>query len=237
MAVPRIARVQVAGVCDTTEACLMADAGVEWIGIPLRLPVNREDVSDDQAAAIVAAGAPQPVTFVLITYLERATEIAGLARRIGVRHVQIHGAITVAELNALRELLPEGVVIKSLVVRPGQGSAVLLRQVDRLAPYVDAFITDTYNPETGASGATGRTHDWAVSRAIAELSPRPVILAGGLTPANVREAVVTVRPAGVDAHTGVEGPDGRKDAATVRRFVEEALAGFREAGEPRLAGG
>lgn len=227
MELPRIARLQVAGVCDPTEARLLAAAGVEWIGIPLRLPVNREDVSDDQAAAIVAAGAGKPVTFVLITYLERATEIAGLARRIGVRHVQIHGAIAVAELNALRELLPGVVIIKSLVVQPGQGSAVLLRQVDYLAPYVDAFITDTYDPETGASGATGRTHDWGVSRAIVELSPRPVILAGGLTPANVRDAVVTVRPAGVDSHTGVEGPDGRKDAAKVRRFVEEALAGFR----------
>jgi len=60
-----------------------------------------------------------------------------------------------------------------------------------------------------------------------ERSLKPVILAGGLTPENVREAIVTVRPAGVDAHTGVEGPDRRKDPVKVRRFVEEAIIGFK----------
>jgi phosphoribosylanthranilate isomerase len=55
-----------------------------------------------------------------------------------------------------------------------------------------------------------------------------VILAGGLTADNVRAAIAAVRPAGVDAHTGVEGPDGRKDPALVRRFVAEARRGFAE---------
>jgi len=91
---------------------------------------------------------------------------------------------------------------------------------------VDAFITDTYDPATGACGATGRTHDWSVSRKLVELSSRPVLLAGGLTPDNIRQAIGQVRPAGVDAHTGVEGPDGRKDPALVRRFVAEARAAF-----------
>ena len=81
-------------------------------------------------------------------------------------------------------------------------------------------------PPTGACGATGRTHDWSVSRKLVELSSRPVILAGGLMPDNVRQAIQQVRPAGVDAHTGVEGPDGRKDPAPIRRFVAEARAAF-----------
>jgi phosphoribosylanthranilate isomerase len=52
------------------------------------------------------------------------------------------------------------------------------------------------------------------------------MLAGGLNPENVRKAIAHVQPAGVDAHTGVEGPDGRKDAVLVRAFVREALAAF-----------
>jgi phosphoribosylanthranilate isomerase len=84
---------------------------------------------------------------------------------------------------------------------------------------VDAFITDTYDPTTGRSGATGKTHAWGVSRRLVELSPKPVILAGGLTPENVRAAVLAVRPAGVDVHTGVEGPDGRKAPRLVEHFV------------------
>jgi phosphoribosylanthranilate isomerase len=59
-----------------------------------------------------------------------------------------------------------------------------------------------------------------------ETAARPVILAGGLTPENVGQAILQVGPAGVDAHTGLEGPDGRKDPARVRAFVEEARRAF-----------
>ncbi len=221
-----IARVQIAGVHDVDEARLLCSCGVEWIGIPLRLPVNREDLSDDAAAAVVRSGAGLGATFVLITYLERAAEIADLARRVGVRHVQLHGACAARELTALRLALPGVVIIKSLIVRPGGGLPDLLDHVARLAPCVDAFITDTYNPSTGASGATGLTHDWAVSREIVRASPRPVILAGGLTPDNVGAAIRDVLPAAVDSHTGVEDAAGRKDAALVRRFVGAAQRAF-----------
>jgi phosphoribosylanthranilate isomerase len=65
-----------------------------------------------------------------------------------------------------------------------------------------------------------------VSRTLVRICPRPVILAGGLSPENVRRAILEVRPAGVDVHTGIEGPDGRKDRALSRRFVREVQAGF-----------
>jgi phosphoribosylanthranilate isomerase len=221
-----IARIQVAGVHDAHEARTLARCGVEWVGLPLRLPVHREDVTDEQAAAIVRECAGSGLVFVLITYLERAGEIAALAVRLGIRHVQLHGPIEVAELTALRAALPGVVVIKSLVVCPGVPAEGVLREMTRLAPHVDAFITDTYDPATGASGATGLTHDWAISREVVRESPRPVILAGGLTPANVREAILAVRPAGVDTHTGVENADGRKDGQRVRAFVTVARAAF-----------
>jgi phosphoribosylanthranilate isomerase len=59
------------------------------------------------------------------------------------------------------------------------------------------------------------------------------VLAGGLTPGNVRRAILAVGPAAVDAHTGVEGPDGRKRPELVSRFVAEARAGFARAGSRR----
>jgi phosphoribosylanthranilate isomerase len=232
-----IARVQIAGVHDADEAGLLCSCGVGWIGIPLRLPVHCEDLSDAEAAAVVRHGAGKGSTFVLITYLERAAAIADLARWIGVRHVQVHGEISDGELDALRVGLPGVVIIKSLVVRPGEDTCHLLDRVTRLAPRVDAFITDTFDPSTGASGATGRTHDWAVSREVVRISPRPVILAGGLTPDNVAAAIGAVLPAGVDSHTGVEGADGRKDEALVRRFVAEATRAFAAYPQKRPAGG
>jgi phosphoribosylanthranilate isomerase len=98
--------------------------------------------------------------------------------------------------------------------------------IGELSPYVDAFITDTFDPVTGASGATGKTHDWLISKRFVELSPKPVILAGGLNAENVRQSILEVKPAGVDSHTGVEGLDGRKDPELIKKFVSEAKAGF-----------
>jgi phosphoribosylanthranilate isomerase len=159
----------------------------------------------------------------------QAGAIADFCRALGARTVQLHGDVSRAELERLRERDPSLTIIKSLVVGR-HAVSVLERLAVELAPLVDGFITDTYAPETDASGATGRTHDWAVSRRLVELSPKPVILAGGLTPANVRQAIAAVRPAGVDVHTGVEDASGRKDRGKVLAFVSEAGAGFREYG-------
>jgi len=95
-----------------------------------------------------------------------------------------------------------------------------------LSQFVDAFITDTFDPDTGAEGATGKTHDWNVSKKLVRLSPKPVIIAGGLNHTNVRRAILEINPAGVDAHTGVEGKDGRKDFNLIKKFVEESRLGF-----------
>jgi len=203
--------------------------GVRHLGFPLRLPVHREDLTEAEAADIMRALSP-PAQGVLITYLSEAGAVAGLCRTPGARMVQLHGDVSKAEAERLRELDPGLTIIKSLVVGRHPVSVLERLAVD-LAPLVDGFITDTYAPETGASGATGRTHDWAVSRRLVELSPKPVILAGGLTPANVRRAIAEVRPGGVDVHTGVEDASGRKSRRKVLAFVEEARAGFRELGQ------
>lgn len=213
-----------AGILDVPEAKMLCAAGVDWLGIPLRLPVHTEDVTDDEAAAIFAALPPNHAG-ILITYLDRAEEIVALCRKLDVTRVQLHGTIEQGELRGVRQAAPELFVLKSLVVHQ-DNEAQLVRTVHELAPWVDGFITDTFDPDTGAEGATGMTHDWAISRRLVELSPLPVVLAGGLTPDNVRAAICHVRPAGIDAHTGVETPSGRKDEAIVTRFVREARAGF-----------
>ena len=216
--------IQIAGIMDRDEAEMLAAEGVDWIGFPLRLTVNREDISEEDAAAIIRSLAP-PTRAVLITYLRTADAILALCRKLGATTVQLHGDTPLVETLRLKTISPDLHVLKSLVVRSGNLEA-LKGIVSQYADCVDGFITDTFDPETGACGATGKTHDWSVSRRLVELSNRPVILAGGLTPDNVRQAILHVRPGGVDAHTGVEGPDGRKDRAKIRRFVAEARAAF-----------
>jgi phosphoribosylanthranilate isomerase len=219
--------IHVAGVIDLAEAEMLVECGVSFLGFPLVLDVHREDLTVGEASAIVKTLRGR-ATFFLITYLNRAPAILDLCRRLDVGMVQLHAATDVADLECLRSEWPGLRVVKSLVVRRDNRDE-LANEVGRCAPWVDAFVTDTFDPVTGASGATGKTHDWSVSRWLVQLSPKPVILAGGLHPGNVRTAIAAVHPAGVDVHTGIEGPDGRKRRDLTRRFIAEARAGFASA--------
>jgi len=216
--------IQIAGIIDQAEATLLTECGANYLGFPLRLDVHAEDLSERDAASIIRSLA-LPVRAVLITYLDDAAAVVELCRRLGCTIVQLHGNIHALELARLRSMAPQLEVIKSLVVR-GDNRADLVELATRLAPHVDAFITDTFDSSTGASGATGRTHDWSISRRLVELGTKPVILAGGLKAENVGDAIRVVRPAGVDAHTGLEDGNGRKDPRLVKQFVDEARKAF-----------
>jgi phosphoribosylanthranilate isomerase len=216
--------IQIAGVIDAAEAEMLQQCGIRYLGFPLRLPVHRADLSERKAAAIITSLRP-PVFGVLITYLDEASAITAFCRKLGARIVQLHGEVDRRELQRLKVLDPALTVIKSLIIGMHETKA-LEAMVRDLSPFVDAFITDTFDPKSGASGATDRTHDLRVSRRLVELAERPVILAGGLTPENVKRAIVEVGPAGVDSHTGVEDSSGRKSREKVQQFVLEANDGF-----------
>jgi phosphoribosylanthranilate isomerase len=210
--------IQVAGIASYEEARMLLDCGVDYLGFPLKLPVHRQDVNEREARKIVARVGDDRA--VLITYLDTAQEIRALVDVVGVAVVQLHASITVAELAALRASSPDLTIIKSIVIHPGKPldfEGLMRLDEDR----VDAYIADTFDPRTGASGATGRTHDWAVSRSIVAESKRPVILAGGLRPDNVAEAIRVVRPS-----AGVEDEHGRKSKRLIEQFVEAAHTAF-----------
>ena len=224
---------QVAGVIDLAEAEMLIECGVDFLGFPLRLDYHAEDCSEEEAALIVAATAGR-VECVLITYETDPGALADLIVRLGVSWVQLHAPIAPEAVASLHRRLPSLRILKSLVVRDSRPDA-LEHEVAAHAPHVDAFLTDTFDPSTGASGATGRVHDWWVSRSLVTASPHPVVLAGGLTPENVGEAILRVRPWAVDVHTGVETSTGRKGETRVRRFLAEARSAFRRLEEENAA--
>jgi phosphoribosylanthranilate isomerase len=217
--------VQIAGIASADEARMLAACGVDLLGFPLGTARGEGDVEEGEAAGIIRA-LRSPVSGILITYARDADEIARLCRDLGVGGVQLHGEIELGEIRRLKANSPQLFLVKTLVVRAGS-LLRLVEDVNCLQDHVDAFLTDTFDGSTGRWGATGKTHDWAISRRIVEFSSRPVILAGGLTPENVRRAISEVRPAGVDAHTGVENPAGGKDRRLVEKFVRRAQGAFR----------
>ena len=104
----------------------------------------------------------------------------------------------------------------------------ILQTLDALHAHAERFVLDTYHPTL--LGGTGLTQDWARLREVCAHAPRPILLAGGLTPENVADAIRTARPAGVDVSSGVEAAPGRKDPDKVRQFIHNtktALEGER----------
>ncbi len=225
--------IQVAGAADLQEALDIRAAGAHCLGLPLRLPVHTPDLSEEAAADLITA-LPPGLQAVCITYETDLQALVSLCKSLNCAAVQLHadppaeqGAALLAGLKAA---LPQLCIIKSLIVRENADiQEQLLRTAQTYAPVTDAFITDSFDASTGACGATGRTHPWEISRklvlALGELN-KPLILAGGLHPGNVCQAILEVGPAGVDAHTGLEGPDGKKDPDLLQNFVREAEAGF-----------
>lgn len=218
--------IQVAGVHELNEAMMIARAGATHLGFPFALDFHKEDTSREKAAGIIRR-LPKTLRPVLITYLNLASGIEELMRTLGCNIVQLHGQAEPDEIAKLRRKVPDIEIWKSLVIHQDDPYRVF-ESMRNYQDVVDAFITDTYDPETGASGATGKRHDWNISREIVNLCKKPVILAGGLNPENVFEAVKVVGPAGVDAHTGLENTEGIKDPRLVRDFVKNANRAFKK---------
>lgn len=218
--------IQIAGVIDQAEADLMIDCGVKFIGFPLRLPINKEDLSEDDARKIILTFPPD-VNAMLITYLDKAKDVLELSEFLGTFYIQLHGDLSAEELLILKRKNKQLKIIKSIVI----GKDDIEYSLKTFSNIADFFITDTFDPKSGASGATGKTHDWDVSKSIVEKSPLPVILAGGLNHKNVAEAIKLVKPFGVDVHTGVENDSGRKSRELLIKFVSEAQKAFDEIGE------
>jgi phosphoribosylanthranilate isomerase len=201
--------IQIAGVQNWEEADLLVSCNVDYIGFPFRLDHHSEDISEDEATAIIKAF-PPTTQAVLITYLNSAKEIIHLSQKLKTKIIQLHADISLIELKQIKTIQPDLQIIKSLII--GKTSEkILLENMQSWSSLVDAFLLDTFDPESGANGAT----------------MRPVILAGGLTPTNIGRAILTVHPAGVDVHSGVEDRQGRKDRKLIEKFISEARKAFK----------
>lgn len=211
-------RVQIAGVSSLEEALATADAGADALGFTVRLPHGVHDGLTEARARGIVAALPPFVASVAITYVATARAAVELCRYLGVSTLQLHGPFPTAELPLIRAGLPHLKLIRAVHVTGPPAIA----EARSLARHVDALILDTYDPASGRGGATGLTHDWALSRQIVAETRVPVILAGGLTPDNVAAAIAAVRPWGVDVHTGVENADGTRNLDKVRAFIRAA---------------
>ncbi|SEW27443.1 phosphoribosylanthranilate isomerase [Halobacterium jilantaiense] len=204
-------RAKVCGLTNETDLRAAVDAGADAVGVVADVPVDTSREVDVAVAADLLASAPPLVSSVLVTMPETAERAVELAETVAPDVLQLHGDLPVGDV-AFVAANTDVDVLKA--VDAGDPGAA------RYADVVDALLVDSVGEDGG--GGTGRTHDWDATREFAAGVDAPVVLAGGLTPGNVRAAVEAVDPFAVDVASGVEAAPGEKDHAAVREFVAAA---------------
>lgn len=206
-------------VADALEAVRL---GVNHIGfVAGRYGEVHGELSFEEARALVEALPPQAVS-VALTMAVEVDEIVRMVKAVRPHVVHISTdplAVDETAMRILRRRLPESVRIMKAIPVEGEDS-ILLAQ--RFAPLCDFLLLDTKVASLPGVGATGQVHDWSISRRIVETVATPVILAGGLSPENVAQAIAQVRPYGVDSntHTNRPGSPVEKDLERIAAFVQ-----------------
>lgn len=206
-------RIKICCMADPEEAEVAAAAGADLIGLVGPMPSGAGVVPPEMCRRI-AEKAPAWVTPVLLSSSETAEEITHDIRAAGVRAVQIVRHVDPEVHRELARGLP-GVRRIQVVHVEDAGAFSLIEDYDGLA---EAFLLDSGRPSARELGGTGRTHDWSVSAEFVRRSPVPVFLAGGLRPDNVAEAIVRVRPFGIDICSGLRTQD-RLDPVKLEAFM------------------
>jgi phosphoribosylanthranilate isomerase len=202
-------RVKICGITELEDARLAVELGASAVGFNFYRPSPRY-IAPAAAAEIIRQLPPLVVPVGVFADETDAEHVAALAREAHVAAVQLHGPRFFATNCRLRNYP----VIRAVAVQDA------FKPEELAALHASAFLLDAFDPQL--IGGTGKTIDWSLARDAKQFGP--VILAGGLTPENVGQAIREVRPFAVDVASGIESAPGKKDAAKLRAFfaaVEE----------------
>ncbi len=196
-------RIKICGITREDDALAAVRAGADALGF-LFYPKSKRRISPEQARNIIRA-LPPLVTVVGVFANERAETIAAIRKTCFLDAVQLHGDETPEFCRSI-----PGKTIKAFRLRNAETLAAAR------AFSTDAWLFDSYTPNQ--RGGAGLPFNWEWIRQSTPL-PRPFLVAGGLTPANVGNCIKTARPYAVDVSSGVEDAPGKKNADKMRRFV------------------
>ena len=209
-------RVKICCISSLDEARLAIQLGADALGLVGWMPSGPGVVSDTVAAQIVQSTPPPIATFMLTSELT-AGEIIPHQQRVGANTIQLVDAVSSETYAQLHQALPAVKLVQVIHVLSERTIHEALEAVENGA---DALLLDSGNPTLPVKelGGTGRVHNWEISRQIIRQSTVPVFLAGGLNAHNVRQAIDTVQPFGLDICSGVR-TNGKLDRQKLEAFM------------------
>jgi len=201
-------KVKICGLTTLADARFCAGAGADYLGF-VQHPPSPRYISPNQVKEITEWIHGPETVGVFVNVDAETVNLSSETASFDL--VQLHGDESPAYCS--RIIRP---VIKALNVQPNDTSRTLSRIMNAYKDSVAAFLLDTWHPEL--SGGTGQTFDWNTAKNLS--MDHPILLAGGLNPTNVSEAIQIVSPWGVDVSSGVEETPGTKDFSLVTDFFE-----------------
>jgi phosphoribosylanthranilate isomerase len=210
-------KVKICCISSIEEAKNALEFGADVLGLVAKMPSGPGTLEDNLIAEIVKSIPSETTTF-LLTPKTNPHEIIEHQRLTGTNCIQLVDAVKIEDYKTLRVNLPYIQLIQVIHVT-GEAS---IEEAKRYAEVADMILLDSGYPNLKIKelGGTGRVHNWELSRKIVESISKPVFLAGGLKPENIREAIETVKPYGVDLCSGVR-TDGKLDLEKLGWFFEE----------------
>jgi phosphoribosylanthranilate isomerase len=211
----RSVRVKICGLTREEDLAVAIDTGADAVGFLVGVPSSPRNLTLEKAETLLGQ-VPVFVDSVVVTAPKSIDRLVKFCERLKPSAIQIHGKEQL-DFSKIRDKIKHSQLIKTVYVTE---DALNERVVENLKTF-DAVLLDSFSKEQ--YGGTGKIHDWTLSRQIKEaVAPVPVVLAGGLKPENVKEAVLAVEPYAVDVASGVETSPGVKDHIKIRAFVENA---------------
>lgn len=210
-----IMRVKICGMMRPKDIVAAVENGADAVGFVVGSPSSPRNLKLSRARALFKH-VPVFTTKVAVTSATQPGTIFRICSMLRPDAVQLHKH-SPNIVRLIRKRLPGTSIILAAAIQDRRSVATATRTSD----YSDAILADS--PSNTGMGGTGRTHDWELTAKLRNrIYPHPLILAGGLTPANVQQAIRKIRPFAVDVSSGVEKRIGIKDHEKIKLFIDKA---------------
>ena len=205
---------KICGITRNEDLAAAIEAGADAVGFVVGVPSSPRNLTLNKAEEMIK-NTPIFVNAIAVTVPKNLHQLIKIYEKLRPDALQIHG-------NSLSDTIIREELSKARLIRAVQvTSNRVIKAAVKAANAFDAVLLDSY--VLGKYGGTGKTHDWQLDKRVREaIRPRPLILAGGLKPENVKEAIRVVQPYAVDVSSGVESHPGIKDPEKVFEFIKNA---------------